>query len=166
MVHLDLDGFAVRDLLRSYARILEELRARDVVKTANNPVADYAELLVSRALGLDRQPSSNKGFDAVDPSNGDRYEVKARRITAHNKASRLSPLRDFDSRHFEYLAVVLFAADFSVQKGVLLPWESVTSCSLHSKHVNGRLVVVGDALWKANGLRDITDLLQDAEKTI
>ena len=59
---LDLSSLSTIELLRSYAAIINELRARDVMRTKNNPVADYSEWLVANALGLDLERNSRAGF--------------------------------------------------------------------------------------------------------
>lgn len=162
----DLGGMSGRELLRLHGSVLEALRDKGVVKTSNNPVADYAESLVCSALGLVGQANSNKGFDAEDLATGERYEVKARRLTPHGKPTRLSPLRDFEGQHFHFLVVVLFAPDFSVGRAVKLPWSSVTACSSHNAHVNGRVVFIGDSLWNAPGASDVTERLRAAEAVV
>jgi hypothetical protein len=163
---LDLSGMSARELLRLFAGVMEALRDRGAVKTGNNPVADYAELLVCRAFGLEGQVNSNQGFDARDSTTGDRYEVKARRVTVHNKPTRLSPLRDFDKHHFDYLVVVTFTPDFSVERAVRLPWASVEAVSSHNAHLNGRVVFLRDALWCAEGVEDVTERLRVAEAAV
>lgn len=40
------------DLMNQYAAILAELNERNVVRTYNSPVGDYAEWLVAEQLGL------------------------------------------------------------------------------------------------------------------
>jgi hypothetical protein len=37
------------ELLLAYARLMEELRSRGIVRSSNNPVADFTEFLVARA---------------------------------------------------------------------------------------------------------------------
>jgi hypothetical protein len=86
-------------LLRVYGGVLSELRRHGVVRTRN---ADYSESLVAKALGLDLQPNSTAGFDALDAAKR-RYEIKGRRLSSSNKSCRLSPLRNLDAGHFDYL---------------------------------------------------------------
>lgn len=105
----ELNNATVRELLAAYGDITQELRRREVVRSSNNPVADYCECLVVRALGLKRLDRSNKGCDAINESDNTRYEIKGRRITKSNPSTQLSVIRDLDSRHFDYLAGVLFA---------------------------------------------------------
>ena len=49
---MSLDGATPGELLALYARILDGLLARGVVRSTNNPVADYSEYLTARALNL------------------------------------------------------------------------------------------------------------------
>lgn len=83
MLDPDMKRASTRELLTLFARVLEHLRDREVVRSGNNPVADYCESLVVKALNLKRLGGSNKGCDAVDHLNGTRYEIKGRRITKH-----------------------------------------------------------------------------------
>lgn len=46
------ENLTVRELLQYYADILTELKKRGVVRIANSPLGDYAELLVVRRLKL------------------------------------------------------------------------------------------------------------------
>ena len=41
-----------RKLLTLYGKVMSELRRRGIVRSGNNPVADLAELLVSKAFKL------------------------------------------------------------------------------------------------------------------
>src|SRR5690606_8844173 len=56
----------VRELLRLHAEVLDELRRREVVRTSNSPVGDYAELLFATAFGWELENSSAAGHDATD----------------------------------------------------------------------------------------------------
>lgn len=52
------------ELMNLYAEILAELNRRNVVRTYNSPVGDYAEWLVAEKLGLVLEHNSQKGYDA------------------------------------------------------------------------------------------------------
>ncbi len=83
MNKIQLEALPTRALLFLFADVMEELRRRDVVRSSNNPVADYTEWLVARSLSLKLRPGSSTGFDAED-KDGKRYEIKGRRLTEHN----------------------------------------------------------------------------------
>jgi hypothetical protein len=40
---IDVASCSVHELLAGYGAILDELRARDIVRSANSPVSDYAD---------------------------------------------------------------------------------------------------------------------------
>jgi hypothetical protein len=70
--------------------IVRELLSRGIVRSANAPAGDYAELLVQRACGGALAPKSQKSWDVLTP-NGRRLQVKARVITPENPSRQLSP---------------------------------------------------------------------------
>ena len=90
---LGLADFSTLELLQTYAGILNELKAREVIRTRNNPIADYSEWLVASKLNLKLEGNSSFGYDAVD-SEGTRIQIKSRRITPDNKSVRSSAIRN------------------------------------------------------------------------
>ena len=153
------DNFEILDLLGLYSDIMNELYLRDVIRTANNPAADYAEYLVSIAFKLDPASPSTKGFDAIDRK-GIRYEIKARRLTARRKPRRFSAIRTLDKDGFDQLAAVLFNDDFSVSRAFLLPKSYVEEKAFWQEHVNGWILPISDTLWDKNSGKDITEKLR------
>lgn len=160
----DLAALSVADLLRLHARTTEELVARGVCRTANNPVGDYAEHLFCRAFGWQIVPNSVKGYDAAD-AEGRRYQIKARRLTARNGSRQLSPIRGLDDDHFDQLAAVLFDRDFAVAKAAIIPRQLVAGQSRYSSHVNGHLFILRDSVWTVPGVRDVTAELAAAQSS-
>jgi len=163
MMEPDLKQASTRELLTLFAKVLEQLREREVVRSGNNPVADYSESLVVRALKLRRLGGSNKGCDAVDDANDKRYEIKGRRITKYNPSTQLSVIRELDSCHFNYLVGVLFDEDFTVSRACCVPWEVVRECAVHRNHVNGWIMHLTPSVWERSGVRDITVELKNAQ---
>lgn len=156
LIKTNLKEIAPPDLLSLYCTLLDELRKRGIVRSTNNPVADYAERLISSALNLQLEMKSTTGFDATD-NEGNRYEIKARRLTLHNKSRQLSAIRGLDKNHFNYLAGVLFAEDFSVQRACLIPISVVQRLSVYRQHVNAWILHLRDPVWEVDGVKDITD---------
>lgn len=159
-----LAAFSVPDLLLLYASVLRELRERRVLRSTNNPVADYSEWLVARALGLELAPASGAGHDAVAPD-GTRYQIKGRRMTPSNGSRQLSAFRGFagtDVEPFDYLAGILFNFDFTVHRGALIPVAIVRERSTWAAHVNGWRFHLRDAVWSLPGVVDITDQVRAA----
>jgi hypothetical protein len=157
-----LTDVATSDLLALYRGVLRELRRRRVVRSTNSPVADYAEYLVVKALSLGLAPKSTKGYDATD-AQGQRYEIKGRRLTAHNRSRQLSVIRGLRERHFAYLAGVLFDERFSVLRACLLPIKIVEQEAVYREHVNGWILHLRDSLWELEGVDDITSAVRAAE---
>jgi len=89
-----LKQFTPKELLQLTGKIIDELVARGIARTSNNPVSCYTEWLVSQRLDLTLSERSAKGFDAIDRA-GVKYEIKARRITP---VEQVTPT-ECDSRH-------------------------------------------------------------------
>jgi hypothetical protein len=148
-----------------FVAVLDELRSRNITRSTNNPVADYAELLCEKALSLRRAPGSTKGYDAVD-RNEQKYEIKGRRLTTHNTSRQLSAFRGLDEEHFAFLGGVLFRDDFSVMRGCLVPHSQVLCHSTYRKHTNAWIFHLNDSVWDLPGVIDITAELQKAEREL
>lgn len=157
------DELTDRELLVLYGRVLDTLRARGTTRSANNPVADYAEGLCAMALNLKLAPKASTGYDGTDPS-GHKIEVKARRLTKENGSRQLSAIRGIDKRHFDHLAGVLFNPDFSVMKACLVPYEMVKEHGKHNEHSNSHRFLLRESVWSLPGVTDITEELKRAEK--
>lgn len=157
-----MDWSKVEDhqLLSIYSSLMAELKQREIVRSSNNPVADYTEKLVARALSLTLQDQSCAGFDAVG-GDGTRYQIKGRRITPHNKSAQLGGLRNLGKRPFDVLAAVIFSADFSVSYGGLIPIEVVVEKSRFSAHVNSHRFIFRRNVLEDSRVQDITQLLQE-----
>ncbi|WP_104171467.1 hypothetical protein [Cryobacterium sp. M23] len=99
--------FSSHDLLRQYAGILSELRARGVIRTLNAPSGDLAETLTERAYRGALAPNSEKSWD-VRAADGGLLQVKSRVIaaSARSKPVQFSVFRswDFDAAVFVVLA--------------------------------------------------------------
>ncbi len=160
---MDLSHHTGTDLLRLYKDMMRELRERKITRSSNNPTADYAEYLVSRALDLERARRSTTGYDAED-GDGVRYEVKGRRLTAQNKSRQLSAIRGLEQHHFAFLAGILFEEDFSVLRGCLIPWRVVKQRAEYRAHVNGWILHLRDSVWDLKGVTDITGELVKAQQ--
>src|SRR4051794_198447 len=109
------------DLLALFARIVDELRSQGVVRSTNNPVADYSECLTARAFGLTLVANSSIGYDAISDDDV-RYQVKARRLTLRNRSRQLGFIRGLEKEEdpFDVLVGILFNADFSILRAALV----------------------------------------------
>ena len=149
-------------LLTMFDLILEELRRRELVRSSNNPTADLAEAFAAKALDLTLVGKASAGHDAVD-SAGLRYQVKSRRITAHNSSRQLSFIRDLEGKPFDFLIGVLFDAKFGVKRACLVPFDVVRRRSDFVPRVNGHRFLLRDDVWTEPTVRDLTqDIAQAA----
>ena len=74
---------------------MRQLRARDIIRTHNNPIGDIAEAIVAHHYGGARGSFSQAGWDVVLPT-GERLQVKALRQTGARGWRNLSaPRRKF-----------------------------------------------------------------------
>ncbi len=152
---IDLSELTSKELLGLHAAIMESLRARGVVRSANNPTGDLAEHLFCEALGWTRSGNSNPNIDAIG-SDGIRYQIKGRRITRHNRSRQLGAIRDFEGRHFEFLAGALFTEKYEVLRAALIPYAVVQERADYIKHTNSHKFLLQDDVWNADGVRDVT----------
>jgi hypothetical protein len=133
-------------LLQQFADILDELKRRGVVRTRNNPVADYAEWLASRKLGLLIVGNSNSGYDAVN-NKGDRFQIKGRRLDPTHKSRQLGVIRNLNAKEFDYLIGILFDRDFKVIEAYKIPRHIIEEHARFSSHQNGHILQLrGDIL--------------------
>lgn len=159
-----IERASVRELLRLHGEVMEELRRREVVRTSNSPVGDYAELLFSTAFGWALEGSSASGHDATD-RDGARFQIKSRRLTRHNTSRQLSFLRKLPEKKFDFLAAVLFDAKYNVTKAIIMPHEGLEARCRFSAHANGWLMRLEDDCWQAVGARDVTDQIRMAAES-
>lgn len=165
MARIDDDWLASaspNDMLSGYAAILRTLRERGVVRSANAPVGDYAELRVAQALSGELVENfSVKSYD-LDCPDYERVQVKARLVSRPRRSGQLqtSPFRSWD---FDHAALVLVDADtYVVEQAVLLPVAAVQAVASHRPHVNGAVVQMNAATMHHSQAVDITDLLRAA----
>ena len=159
MAKFNWNVLTVLELLRCFADILDELRERKVVRTRNNPVADYAEWLVAQKLGLMLERNSKRGYDAID-QNGKRYQIKSRRLDPTNESTQLSVIRNLEAGDFDYLVGVLFNRDFTVKEAYRIPHSVIKQHSRFSELQNGYILLLEGEVLTALGVENITEILR------
>ncbi|KPG70642.1 DUF6998 domain-containing protein [Enterococcus sp. RIT-PI-f] len=145
------------ELLMLYSEILTELNHRKVVRTYNSPVGDYAEWLVCNTLGLQMANNSNKGFDAIDPKCGLRFQIKSRWVRGPLNKICLSPIRAKDADDFDILLVILFDASFGVQHVYQMESKLVMEYGKWRKHLNGYILRMSFGLRSDSRVEEITE---------
>lgn len=138
---VQLSEMTVEELLRLQASATNGLKARGIVRTQNNPLGDYTEWLVSRALGLELQANSKAGYDGIS-KDGVRVQIKGRRVTPKNNSRQLSAIRKYDEKDFDALAAVIYDEDFNVIEALLIPHEVVGEYASYREHVNAHILIL------------------------
>ena len=138
---MELEKLNPKELLQLQADATNELRRREIVRTQNNPLGDYTEWLVSKALNLELANNSKAGYDATD-SNGIKIQIKGRRITAKNKSTQLSAIRKLNEKDFDELVAVLFDDRFNVIEALSVPHEVVAEYATYREHVNAHILFI------------------------
>ena len=162
---LHISEASVRELLRLHAEVMDELRERKVVRTGNSPLGDYAELLFKTAFGWHFEANSSAGYDATDQQRV-RYQIKARRLTPHNRSRQLSAIRRLPEAMFDSLAAVLVNERYEVTRAILLPHYRVAELAKRVEQTNSWRFMLEEGVWQAEGARDVTSELQRAAELI
>ncbi|MBI4286518.1 MAG: hypothetical protein HY670_11580 [Chloroflexi bacterium] len=160
MTTYDWKTFANSELLKCFADLLDELKQRGIVRSRNNPVADYGEWLVESHLGFSLERKSKRGFDASDPKSGKRYQIKSRRLDPTNQSTQLSVIRSLAANEFDYLIGILFDRDFSVREAYKIPHGVIQKYARFSSHQNGYILHLQGALLRELQVENITDALR------
>jgi hypothetical protein len=147
------------ELLKLHGGINEELRARGILRSANNPTGDLAECLFCRAFGWRQANNSVRGYDATD-AEGRRYQIKGRRVHRRNKSRQLSAIRDLAGETFDVLAGVLFDDDYNVLRAALIPRAVVEARSKYIEHTNSNKFILHDDVWSLDGVEDVTERIR------
>lgn len=158
----DWSGFDDRQLLAAWCALMATLKQRGVVRSANNPVADYTESLVASALELSLEAQSKAGYDARDAA-GLRYQIKGRRLAAHNTPPQLGAIRSLDAKPFDLLAAVVYDAGLSILHAALIPIAVVAEASRYSSHSNSHVLIFRRSLLDDPRVTDITQVLAAAQ---
>ena len=120
----ELSDFELIDL---YPSILQELKVRGIIRT-NNLVGELGEYLAASAYqknpklpNLQLNLKSTKNIDATSQK-GERYAIKATSGTDTGVFASL-PVEDDGKVYFEYLIIVGFNKDYTLEGIYELTWE-------------------------------------------
>lgn len=147
-------------LLLLHSDIMEELRRRGILRSANNPTGDLAEYIFCKAYGWLRENNSAANFDAADRKTGKKYQIKARRVTSRNKSRQLSAIRELKEGRFDYLAAILFNERYEVSRAIIIPHRSIVGRCTYVKRTNSHKLILHDDVWKLPGAKDVTKKLR------
>lgn len=138
-------------LLRLYAEVLDEMKGRGMIRSANAIPGDLGERFVKHRLGLKLVLNSVKGYDAID-ANGTKYQIKTRRITPENPSRQLGGFRDLDQRLFDYCIVVILQEDFTPIELWKVPHEIIAKFAKNTTRGFKRVVFAGAILQESEQL--------------
>jgi hypothetical protein len=158
---MDPSQLTIRELLKTHGAVMDELRRRSVVRSANNPASDLAELIFCNAFGWARENISASGYDATDAT-GLRYQIKARRLASPKGSRQLSAIRNLPLDPFDQLAGVLFDRDFAIVRAAIIPIEVVKRRARRSDHTNSWKFILTDDVWSEPNVMDATGEVQSA----
>lgn len=150
-------------LLHHFADIIDELKRRGVVRTRNNPVADYAEWLAAQKLRLFLERNSRSGYDATNKK-GERFQIKSRRLDPTNKSRQLSVIRNLNAGEFDYLIGILFDRDFTVKEAYRIPRRIIAKYARFNEHQNGHILQLRGAVLKDQAVEDLTPIFSKGRK--
>ena len=156
---MDLTGLTPPQLLVLHSEVADELRTRGILRSSNNPTGDLAEYLFCKAFRWEQAGNSKANIDAIGPD-GARYQIKGRRVTRFNNSRQLSAIRDLAGSHFDFLAGVIFKADYTVMRAALIPHALALERATYVKHTNSHRFLLRDDIWNAHEVRDVTRELQ------
>lgn len=153
----DLSEMSELELLQTRGAVIAELRRRGVVKTENNPIGDYTEWLVCNRLELQVQGNSQAAFDAVDPQDDTRYQIKGRR--ASGNSVQFSAIRNLENHEFDFVVAVVFNEDYSIRFAFRIAYAAVKQLARYQEHTNSHLLILTERAVELDGVEDITQLL-------
>lgn len=157
MTLVKLEQMTNVELLQAHGAVIDELIRRDIVRTRNNPIGDYTEWLVCVQRGLDPQNNSTAAFDAVNKTDGQRYQIKGRQSDAHRV--QFSAIRNLDQHGFDFVIAIVFNKDYSIRFAAKLTHAAVQKLSRHQRHVNTHILMLSESCFEIDGVEDICGLL-------
>jgi hypothetical protein len=149
---------SIKQLLQTHSSIIEELKSRNVLRTRNNPVADFSEWLIAKSLRLTLEGNSKAGYDAIDKKKI-RYQIKGRRIVPENKSTQLGVIRNLDKKNFDYLIGIIFDNDYTALYAAKIPHFIVSKFAKFSKHQNGHILHLKKDIFADKRVKNITKLI-------
>lgn len=122
-----LEKLSDTDLIELYPSILHELKSRGIIRT-NNLIGELGEYLAANAYrknpklpNLQLNLKSTKNIDATSDK-GERYAIKAMSGNGTGVFASL-PTEDDGKVYFEYLIIVKFNKDYTLDSIYELTWD-------------------------------------------
>jgi hypothetical protein len=139
-VGADFEQLSDGELLGLWARVMAELRERDVIRSSNSPVGDYCELLVAAHFGVALVPGSNRDYDLIRDGRI-RVQVKGRRVTSKSpRIGHWSAMRGVEEHGFDEVVAVALNEDFSFLGAWTVPWEAARRLQRFNKRLQAHVL--------------------------
>lgn len=135
-----LAGLTNDELAKAWASCMRVLQNRNLIRTSNTPVGDYAERVACARLGLQRMGFAEKSVDATD-AKGVRYQIKGRRLTRKNRSRQLGAIRDIKDKPFDVLLAVFFDENLDLLEVWSIPHEVVAEAPFVERTNSTRFVL-------------------------
>jgi hypothetical protein len=139
---LDLGALSNRELLQVWARSLQLLYDRGVVRTYNSPIGDIAEEMVARHYGGVRGAFVQAAWDVAVGE--ELLQVKACRREPGKSRTGFSPIRHRDG--YDAVILVVFGMDMTVEEAWRVPRKVVNELGKFNAHVNGIKIALTSAV--------------------
>ena len=159
------DALDARELLTHYSSIMRALQKQGVIRSGNNPVADLAEAIGCKAFGLRIAGQSAKGYDATAPD-GQRWQIKSRRVRTTRGPIQLGVIRDLETRSFDVLLAIIFDDQFRVRAAYCIPHEAVSAYAKFRSHVRGHIPIITPAVKTDARVLDVTEMVRRASEAL
>lgn len=77
---------------------------------------------------------------------GDKYQIKSRRLTKHNRSRQLGVIRNLDQKLFDYLIAVIFNEFLIPQEIWQIPIDMIPKYAKFSEHQNGHILILAGSI--------------------
>jgi len=134
---------SVMELLADWVLIMEELKARGVTRSNNNPTGDLAEKIVAAHYRVELANANKADWD-LKTRDGERVQVKGTRATLSG-AAKLGAIRG-SMGSFDFVVVVIFlAGGFASVEGLKIPPAVIARTGVNNR-INGRQITISKKL--------------------
>ena len=148
-----------KDLLKLHSNILLELKNRNVIRTLNNPIADYCEWIISQKFGWKLENNSKSGYDCIDNDNK-KVQIKCRKIENLKGSRQLGIIRNLDTEPFDYLIAVIFNNQYEILEAYKIPNILIKKYAKFNKYQNGFILQLKGAILSDAQIINITQELK------
>ena len=152
---MNFDAMTHTELLLAHCRIIDLIRQRKFHLPGGNPIAGYAELLVSERLELELSPRETVGFDARDPATEDTYQIKHTRDPQGTPQTGI--INNLHRRPFDFLVFLILNNDLSVREAWKLAYDFVQGNAQYNNANDAHYISITQRLRDQPELEDISD---------